>query len=146
MLPGTNQDIRMQKKITNGVHHVGLTVPDLKDATDFFVEHLGFDVIGEKPAYPACFLHDGRVMLTLWQVREDAPVQGFDRFHHLGLHHLAFAVAERSDLDEIYRRMAQLPEVEIEFAPEPLGAGPATHMMLAGPGGIRLEFIHIPSP
>ncbi len=31
----------------------------------------------------------------------------------------------------------------MEFAPEPLGGGPAKHMMCAIPGGIRVEFIAV---
>jgi hypothetical protein len=30
--------------------------------------------------------------------------------------------------------------VEVEFAPETLGAGPKQHTMIFKPGGIRLEF------
>ena len=34
---------------TEGVHHVGLTVPQLEEARIFFVEGLGFEQVGEKP-------------------------------------------------------------------------------------------------
>lgn len=48
-------------------------------------------------------------------------------------------------LHQLHERIAARDDAEIEFAPELLGDGPATHMMLAGPGGIRLELIHLPA-
>ena len=66
---------------TQGVHHLGLTIPDLERTRDFFTEVLRFERVGEEP------------------------------------------------------------DVQIEFAPEPLGDGPTRHMMCAIPGGIRLELI-----
>lgn len=135
----------MNPTLTRGVHHVGLTVPDLAEAQSFLVDLLGFEHLGGKPDYPAAFLSDGHTMITLWQAKPDAPTTPFDRFHHLGLHHLAFAVGSLEELDQVHARLASAPGVEIEFAPEPLNEGPATHMMVAGPGGIRLEFIHRPA-
>lgn len=135
----------MTTSTTLGVHHVGLTVPDLDAAVAFFADALDFQIVGEKPAYPAKFVSDGSILLTLWQAKADAPTVGFDRFHHIGLHHLALAVPSLEALLQLHDRIAARNDAEIEFAPEPLGDGPATHMMLAGPGGIRLELIHRPA-
>ena len=52
---------------TRGAHHVGLTVPDLRAARDFFVDALGFAEVGELPDYPAVFVSDGAITITLWQ-------------------------------------------------------------------------------
>ena len=41
-----------RKRRTQGVHHAGLTVPDLTAARGFFEQALGFDAVGEVPAYP----------------------------------------------------------------------------------------------
>lgn len=124
---------------TQGIHHAGLTVPDLAAARRFFEEALGFALVGEKPDYPAAFLSDGVVMLTLWQVADAATATPFDRKKGIGLHHFALRVAD--DLDALHRDLAARDDVEIEFAPEPLGAGPARHMMCSIPGRIRLELI-----
>ncbi len=123
---------------TQGIHHAGLTVPDLPAARAFFVEALGFDPVGEIPDYPACFLSDGHVMITLWQAADPASATAFDRRHNLGLHHLALIAP---DLDTLHVSLKQRGDVEVEFAPEPLGQGPTRHMMCAIPGGIRVEFI-----
>ena len=128
-------------QITHGIDHVGLTVSNLDLAVSFFQEALGFELLGEKPSYPAAFVSDGTVMVTLWAVTEPDAEVGFERFQNVGLHHLAFRVASLPELEALHERLAERPDVDIEFAPEPLGAGPATHMMCAGPSGIRLEFI-----
>ena len=124
--------------VTRGVHHAGLTVPDLPATQAFFIEGLGFELVGEKPDYPAVFLSDGTTMITLWQAENPTAATAFDRRGNIGLHHLAFAVA---DLGAVQQRLADWPDVVIEFEPESLGGGPTHHMMCAIPGGIRVEFI-----
>lgn len=60
-LPTEEERNRMQSPTaTPGVHHVGLTVPDLAAARRFFVEELGYQQRGERPDYPAAFVSDGR--------------------------------------------------------------------------------------
>ncbi len=120
--------------VVQGVHHVGLTVLDAEQAAAFFVEALEFEVLARRPAYPAVFVGNGAVMLTLWQVAAAAP---FDRRGAVGLHHLALAVPDRAALDRLHHRLAERTDVAIEFGPEPVGA--AHHMMFAGPSGLRLE-------
>jgi catechol 2,3-dioxygenase-like lactoylglutathione lyase family enzyme len=129
------------KPRTQGVHHAGLTVPDLAAARAFFEEALGFSAVGEVPDYPAVFLSDGSVVVTLWQAEDPATAVPFDRRRGIGLHHLALRVAGPAELDALHRELAERKDVEIEFAPEPLGGGPTRHMMCAIPGRIRLELI-----
>ena len=126
---------------TQGVHHVGLTVPHLGDARAFFVEGLGFEQVGELPGYPAVFLSDGTAMITLWQAENPARAIAFDRRRVIGLHHLALRVADAAALERLHGELADRSDVEIEFAPEPLGGGPVQHMMCSIPGNIRLEVI-----
>jgi catechol 2,3-dioxygenase-like lactoylglutathione lyase family enzyme len=127
--------------VTRGVHHVGLSVPDLPAARSFFVDALGFEQVGERPDYPAVFVSDGQVMITLWQVADPATATGFDRRNNVGLHHLALLVDSQEALDALHSRLAGTRGVSIEFAPEPLRGGPVRHMMCAIPGGVRVEFI-----
>ncbi|MBW2242344.1 MAG: VOC family protein [Deltaproteobacteria bacterium] len=126
---------------TEGVHHVGLTVPDLEAALRFFTEGLGMKQVGEVLSYPAAFVSDGHVMVTLWRAKDPENATPFDRQQGIGLHHLSLQVAEATRLDALHERLAAWEDVEIEFAPEPLGGGPTRHMMCAIPGGIRVEFI-----
>ncbi len=127
--------------MTRGVHHVGLTVPNLAETRTFFLETLGYRQVGEAPDYPAVFLSDGQVMVTLWQAEEPQQARPFDRKRGIGLHHLALAVENEVALKGLHARLARASGVTVEFAPEPLGGGPSQHMMCAIPGGIRVEFI-----
>ena len=135
-----NEAAQSEAKWTAGAHHVGLTIPDLTAAVDFFRDGLGFDVVGEVPEYPAAFLSDGAVMITLWQAENGEDATSFDRRRNLGLHHLALTVRPGA-LDDLHKRLAAREDVRVEFAPESLGGGPTRHMMTRIVGGIRVEFI-----
>ena len=126
---------------TLGVHHVGLTVPDIAATRAFFVDVLGFEQVGERPDYPALFVSDGTVMITLWQASDPGTATAFDRKNVIGLHHLALLVADQAGLDQLHQRLTAAPGVVIEFAPQALRGGPVRHMMCAIPGGVRLELI-----
>ena len=56
--------------VTQGAHHIGLTVPDLDKAKTFFIDTLGFEQVGEVPEYPAAFVSDGTIMITLWRAAD----------------------------------------------------------------------------
>ena len=126
---------------TLGIHHLGLTVPNIQQTAAFFIEQLNFKKVGEVPEYPAIFVSDGTVMLTLWQVNDIENSVSFDRKNNIGLHHFALKVANIEQLQQLHQQLALLDDVEIEFPPEPLGNLPIQHMMCFIPGGVRLELI-----
>ena len=125
---------------TVGVDHVGLSVGNLESTRRFFCDCLGWNVVGERPDYPAVFVSDGSLIVTLWQVESPASAVAFDRRANVGLHHLALRVGSEEALNTIFARVSGWPGVVVEFAPENLGAGPKRHTMVYEPGGIRLEF------
>ncbi len=129
--------------VTRGAHHIGLTVPDLAKTRAFFLDTLGFAQVGEVPDYPAVFLTDDTTMITLWQAESPASAVPFDRKNVIGLHHLALTVDGADALDALHDKLKASDSADVEFAPEPLGGGPAKHMMCAIPGGIRVEFIAV---
>ncbi len=129
--------------VTRGAHHIGLTVPDLAKTRAFFVDTLGCAQVGEVPDYPAVFLTDDTTMITLWQAENPASAVPFDRKNVIGLHHLAFDVDGADALAALHDKLKASDSVDVEFAPELLGGGPAKHMMCAIPGGIRVEFIAV---
>ena len=124
---------------TQGVDHVGLSVMNLEETAAFFIDVLGFKVVGARPEYPAKFVSDGNIMITLWQTEEDA--YPFDRIANVGLHHLALRIASMDELQRVYQTLEKTTGVEIECAPIPLESGQGAHMMCIEPGGIRIEFI-----
>ena len=126
---------------TRGAHHIGLTVPDVEAARRFFVEALGFDTVAERPAYPAIFVSDGTLPITLWRAEDPATATPFGRRANLGLHHLSLRVGDDAALDALGRELAARDDVDIEFAPEPLGESGLRHLMCRIPGNLRLELI-----
>jgi len=130
--------------LTQGLSHLGLTVSKLEQTTLFFTETLGWKLAGEKPQYPAKFVTDGKMFVTLWQVVNSESAIDFDRKNNVGLHHLALAVASKENLDLLYERFKTVKDLEIEFAPELNGQGPTIHMMIREPSGNRIEFTYRP--
>ena len=127
--------------VTRGAHHIGLTVPNLDATRKFFLDTLDYEQVGEIPDYPAVFLSDSNIMITLWQATDPANAVPFDRKNVIGLHHLALIVENDAALDRLHERLQNTGGVSIEFAPEPLMGGPTRQMMCTIPGGIRVEFI-----
>lgn len=125
---------------THGLNHLGLTVRDLDKTTAFFAEVLGWEVTARDESYPRTTVTDGSLRLTLWQVQMDDPAP-FDRKTALGLHHLALEVADEATLTDLAQTLSALPDIKVEFMPEPMGQGPRQHMMFAEPGGLRIELL-----
>lgn len=131
----------MTDKLTRGVHHIGLTVADLDQARGFFCDVLGFDEVGGVPAYPAIFVSDGAVLITLWRAADPTSARAFDRRANIGLHHLSLAVADDAALELAWEKVRAYPEVVVDVAPCPIRPGSSTrHFLIFIPGGIRIEF------
>lgn len=124
--------------VTRGLHHVGLNVSRLEESARFFTEILGWREAGRVPDYPAIFVSDGHVLVTLWQAQGES-VRGFDKQAQVGLHHVAFAVADEAALESVHARLREAG-VAVEFPPEPVGDGPAKNLFCFEPSGIRVEF------
>lgn len=129
----------MSTPLTKGTHHIGLTVSKLEESAGFFTALLGWKEVRRNAEYPAIYVSDGSIMVTLWAIKKEPSVP-FDKNTHVGLHHLAFHVDSEDALNALHARLAS-NGIEIEFAPELLGKGPAKHMMCYEPSGIRVEFI-----
>jgi len=129
----------MNTPMTKGIHHLGLTVSRLEESANFFTSLLGWEEVRKNNEYPAIFVSDGSIMLTLWETKEPHP-SPFNKNRNVGLHHVALHVQSKNELDSIYNHLVN-NKIEIEFAPELLSDGPAQHMMCYEPSGIRVEFI-----
>lgn len=129
----------MTTPVTQGTHHIGLTVSKLEESALFFTRLLGWTEVRRNSEYPAIFVSDGKIMVTLWAIKEN-PFNEFDKNKNTGLHHIAFNVSSENNLNSIYKKLLN-NKVAIEFAPELLRDGPAKHMMCYEPSGIRVEFI-----
>jgi len=131
----------MTDKLTSGVHHIGLTVPDIDQARAFFCGVLGFDEVGGMPDYPSIFVSDGVILLTLWRAADPLTARAFDRRANIGLHHLSLAVSDDAALETVWEKVRAHSEVVIDSAPSPIRPGSRTrHFLVFIPGGIRIEF------
>ncbi|MDS4031858.1 MAG: VOC family protein [Candidatus Contendobacter sp.] len=129
----------MSTPMTKGTHHIGLTVSNLEESANFFVSLLGWKEVRRNDEYPAIYVSDGNIMVTLWAIKEEPSIP-FNKNKNIGLHHVAFYVENEDTLTTIHKRLEN-NGVRIEFAPETLGKGPAKHMICYEPSGIRVEFI-----
>jgi catechol 2,3-dioxygenase-like lactoylglutathione lyase family enzyme len=129
----------MKNTLTNGSHHIGLTVSNLEQSAAFFIGVLGWNEVKRNEEYPAIFVSDGQLMITLWATKE-TPEVPFNRRANVGLHHLALQVSSESVLNQIHQKLTD-NQINVEFSPELIGDGPAKHMMCFDPSGIRVEFI-----
>ena len=96
----------MNQPITQGIHHIGLTVSKLEESAAFFTSLLGWREVRRKEDYPAIFVSDGQIMLTLWATKED-PVAEFNKNKNIGLHHIALTVADEETLNQLHERLKE---------------------------------------
>jgi len=126
--------------VTNGVHHIGLTVSKLEESAEFFTKLLGWEEVKRRDDYPAIFVKDDSLTITLWKTQTEEPVE-FDRKTNAGLHHLALRVNSQEAMYQLLNVLKE-NQIEIEFEPTLRGEGPSMHMMCYEPSGIRVEFYY----
>lgn len=98
----------MQHQIQTGhVNHLTLTVSDVERARSFYTGLLGFQNVVDLG--PRALLSNGSVVLALGPAPDGLRAIAGDRFdeNRIGLDHVSFAVAGRSDLE---RAVALLDE------------------------------------
>jgi Lactoylglutathione lyase and related lyases len=126
--------------VTTGVHHIGLAVSNIEESAEFFTKLLGWEEVKRRDDYPAIFVKDDSLMITLWKTQTEEPVK-FDRKTNVGLHHLALQVNSKEAMYQLLDLLKQ-NHIEIEFEPTLRGEGPSMHMMCYEPSGIRVEFYY----
>lgn len=126
--------------VTIGVHHIGLAVSRLEESAEFFTKLLGWEEVKRRDDYPAIFVKDDALMITLWQTQTEDPVK-FDRKKNVGLHHLALRVKSKEALFQTLD-VLKANQIEIEFEPALIREGPSMHMICYDPSGIRIEFYY----
>jgi glyoxylase I family protein len=134
----------------SGVDHLDLVVTDLDRSLGFYtelLEPLGFDcrseIVGERGERVVYLGGTGGAAVSLRERRSDAHRVPYDRYA-VGIHHLAFAAADRDAVDE---RAAWLRErgAEIESGPAEYEYSPGYYaVFFYDPDGIKLEIVHRP--
>jgi glyoxylase I family protein len=134
--------------VIRGIHHLGLTVRDVETSARWYQRALGFERVGDLEAADGSrrkvFLrHPGlRARLGLTQHR-DGPPDAFDEAR-VGLDHLAFAVADRDELDRWAGRLTAAGVVHSPVAAAN-SIGGAHVLVFRDPDNIQLELFSDPS-
>lgn len=94
----------MSEPIKTGVvHHVALTVSDVRRSQAFYTELLGFKHLTDFG--PRVLLHNGSVLLGLTPAPDPSQAIAGDRFNEnrIGLDHLSLSVERKADLEAAVR-------------------------------------------
>ena len=127
-----------------GLAHVALTVKDMEVSGPWYRRLLGADPVLDEHT-DAGFRHlvwllDGGTLLGIHQHERGVPDERFSEFR-VGLDHVAFACANRSELE---RWMDRLNELGISHGGI-VDAGYGSGLSFRDPDGIGLEFFAPPS-
>jgi glyoxylase I family protein len=120
-----------------GVSHVSFSVPHVAEATDFWVNALGFELVNAEREFSFLFHHAARIAVVLTD--HAGTVHGRFDEHHPGLDHLALAVA---DVDTLERWRAALDERGVPHS-EVVASDGGWHLNLRGPGNFPVELFVI---
>ena len=88
-----------QQLSTGSIHHLALTVSDVKRSAAFYTDLLGFQQIMEFG--PRILVSNGSLIIALTPPPDPSQAIADDRFNEnrIGLDHLSFGVADRADLE-----------------------------------------------
>jgi catechol 2,3-dioxygenase-like lactoylglutathione lyase family enzyme len=131
---------------SRGVHHICLTVNDLSISEPFYdklMEALGF----RKQAMPeqrTVFYDSADTVLIISGARPENKGAVFDRFR-VGLHHLAFRVETRAEVEQVHRTLARGGATILDAPAEYPQYVPGYYAAyFADPDGIKLEVVTTP--
>lgn len=115
--------------------HVGLTVTDLETSVEFYTSVLGFKATLGKTTPAASLAYDGELVVTLWE-QSGSGYEGA----RAGLHHLAFQVGSKEEVEAVEVRAKQAGATFIYDGPVAYRSNsPAGAIFFEDPDGIRIE-------
>lgn len=127
--------------VTGAMHHLALTVSDVKRARDFYNGILGFNILMDNADNGFVAYSNGTVLLSTQLPPDTTHAPNNDRFseHRIGLDHLSFSVESRADLESAIQLFDthSVPHGEIKDLSE--GGFPILVLAFRDPDNIQLE-------
>ena len=124
--------------------HVALTVRDLAVSVPWYEALLDAEPVIDEDTDPSMhhtvYLLGGGTLLGLHQHETPAPPERFSE-HRVGLDHVSFGCADRSELEKWSRRLDELGVEHGDIKDAPYGSG----LSFRDPDGIALEFFAPPA-
>ena len=123
--------------------HIALTVRDLSVSVPWYETLFDAEPVLDEDTEPdfhhTVYLLGGGTLFGLHQHQRPAPEEQFSEFR-IGLDHIAFGCADRSELEKWSRRLDELDIVHGEIKDAAYGSGLSSR----DPDGIALEFFAPP--
>jgi len=123
--------------------HVALTVRDLSVSVPWYETLFDAEPVLDEDTEPdfhhTVYLLGGGTLFGLHQHQRAAPAEQFSEFR-IGLDHIAFGCADRSELEKWSRRLDELGIAHGEIKDAAYGSG----LSFRDPDGIALEFFAPP--
>ena len=126
------------------ITHVALTVRDLSVSVPFYEDLFDADPVIDEDTDPdlhhTVYLVGNGTLIGLHQHGTAAPAERFSE-HRVGLDHVAFGVADRSELEKWARRLDEKGIDHGDIKDAPYGSG----LSFRDPDGIALELFAPPA-
>jgi len=124
--------------------HVALTVRDLAVSVPFYEDLFDADPVLDEDTDPdfhhTVYMIGNNTLIGLHQHKTPAPAEAFSEYR-IGLDHVGFGCANRSELEKWARRLYELGVEHGGIKDAPYGSG----VSFRDPDGIALEFFAPPS-
>jgi len=129
------------------VHHIDLTIKDVKASRAFYESVLGFMgyvIVDDRDEFIDFQLPGHPWYVGIANAKGDRADRAHDRYSP-GLHHLAWNAESRADVDALYAVLQKIGANILDAPAEYPQYGPGYYaVFFADPDGLKLEYVHKP--
>ena len=129
------------------IHHIDLTIKDVKASRAFYESVLGFmgyAIVDDRDEFIDFQLPGQPWFVGIANAKGENAGRAHDR-HSPGLHHLAWNAESRGDVDAIYAHLLSIGATILDPPAAYPQYGPSYYaVFFADPDGLKLEYVHKP--